>query len=243
MESVVVPLFCRKNPRDRERDGVMPVLTNTVGRKVLMAISGFFMLLFVIVHLLGNSTIFIGQDALNAYAEKLSSLGPLVWAFRIFMFAMLAIHVLFGILLTLENWAANPKKYAVNRKLEANFSGETMIWTGALLFAFLVYHLAQFTLRITPDIIPQAVAERPGNVFAMVTGSFRYVWIAGIYVAGMVVLFLHLRHGIQSFLQTLGLSNDRTRPKYVALANLVSALFFVGYSAIPVLILVGILNR
>lgn len=208
-----------------------------------MAISGFFMLLFVIVHLLGNSSIFIGQHALNTYAEKLHSLGPLVWIFRLFMIAMLAIHVLFGILLTLENWASNPKKYAVNRKLEANFSGETMIWTGALLFAFLVYHLAQFTFRVTPDIIPQAVAERPGDVFAMVTGSFRSVSISAIYVAGMVTLFLHLRHGIQSFLQTLGLSNDRTRPKSVALATLLSALFFVGYSAIPVLIVVGILSR
>lgn len=221
----------------------MPVLTNTVGRKVLMAISGFFMLLFVIVHLLGNSSIFIGPGALNTYAEKLHSLGPLVWIFRLFMIAMLAIHVLFGILLTLENWAANPKKYAVNRKLKANFSSETMIWTGALLFAFLVYHLAQFTLRVTPDIIPQAVAERPGDVFAMVTSSFRYIPIAAIYVAGMVVLFLHLRHGIQSFLQSLGLSNDRTQPKYAALANLLSALFFVGYSAIPVLILVRFLSR
>lgn len=221
----------------------MSVLTNTVGRKVLMAVSGFFMLLFVVVHLLGNSSIFLGQHALNAYAEKLHSLGPLVWIFRLFMLAMLAVHVLFGILLTLENWAANPKKYAMSRKLKANFSSETMIWTGALLFAFLAYHLAQFTLRITPDIIPQAVAERPGDVFAMVTSSFRFLSIAAIYLAAMVVLFLHLRHGIQSFLQTLGLSNDRTQPKYVALANLLSALFFVGYSAIPVLILVGILSR
>lgn len=208
-----------------------------------MAITGFFMLLFVIVHLLGNSSIFIGPSALNSYAEKLHSLGPLVWIFRLFMIAMLAIHVLFGILLTLENWAANPKKYAVNRKLKATFSSETMIWTGALLLAFLVYHLAQFTLRVTPDISPEAVATRPGDVFSMVIGSFRIVPITAAYVAAMVVLFLHLRHGIHSFLQTLGLSNDRTMPKYVVLANLLSALFFVGYSAIPVLILIGILSK
>ncbi|NNG45482.1 MAG: succinate dehydrogenase cytochrome b subunit, partial [Deltaproteobacteria bacterium] len=146
----------------------MQILTNTVGRKILMAVSGFFMLLFVITHLLGNSTIFFGQSALNTYAEKLHSLGPLVWAFRAFMLAMLGIHVIFGVLLTLENWAANPKKYAVNKKLKTNFSSETMIWTGVLLFAFLVYHLLQFTLRVTPDILPAAVAERPGDVYSMV---------------------------------------------------------------------------
>src|SRR3972149_7116547 len=130
-----------RTEKSRKRDGAMQILTNTVGRKVLMAVTGLFMLFFVIVHLLGNSTIFVGPSALNTYAEKLHSLGPLVWAFRAFMLAMLGLHVLFGVLLTLENWAANPGKYAVNRKLKANFSSETMIWTGALLFAFLVYHL------------------------------------------------------------------------------------------------------
>jgi succinate dehydrogenase/fumarate reductase cytochrome b subunit len=94
-----------------------------------MGVTGFFMLFFVTVHLLGNSTIFIGPGALNTYAEKLHSLGPLVWIFRGFMFLMLAIHVWFGIQLTLENSAANPSKYAVSKKLKATFSGETMIWT------------------------------------------------------------------------------------------------------------------
>lgn len=221
----------------------MQILTNTVGRKILMAVTGLFMLLFVIVHLLGNSTIFVGPSALNTYAEKLHSLGPLVWAFRAFMLAMLGIHVIFGVLLTLENWAANPGKYAVNRKLRANFSSETMIWTGALLLAFLVYHLLQFTLRVTPDIIPEALTERPGNVYAMVVGSFRHTSIALIYIAAMVVLFLHLRHGIQSFFQTFGLNNERTLPQFTVAGNVLSALFLLGYSAIPILILVGFLTR
>lgn len=221
----------------------MQLLTNTIGRKVLMAVTGLFMLLFVIVHLLGNSSIFLGQNALNTYAEKLHSLGPLVWAFRAFMLAMLGIHVIFGVLLTLENWAANPGKYAVSRKLKANFSSQTMIWTGTLLFAFLVYHLLQFTLRVTPDIVPAALAERPGDVFTMVVSSFRHTGIALIYVGAMVVLFLHLKHGIQSFLQSLGASNDRTQPTYEALGVVLSAIFLVGYSAIPVLILVRFVTK
>ncbi len=221
----------------------MQLLTNTIGRKVLMAVTGFFMLLFVIVHLLGNSSIFLGQSALNTYAEKLHSLGPLVWAFRAFMLAMLGIHVIFGVLLTLENWAANPGKYAVNRKLKANFSSETMIWTGTLLFAFIVYHLLQFTFRVTPDILPAALAERPGDVYGMVIGSLRHTGISLIYVGGMVVLFLHLKHGIQSFFQSLGVSNDRTLPQYETLGIVLSALFLLGYSAIPVLILVGFVTK
>lgn len=221
----------------------MQILTNTVGRKLLMAVTGLFMLFFVIVHLLGNSTIFIGPGALNLYAEKLHSLGPLVWMFRGFMLAMLGIHVIFGVLLTLENWAANPGKYAVNRKLKATFSSETMIWTGVLLLAFLVYHLLQFTLRVTPDITPEAVANRPGDVFSMVITSFRHTGISLLYVGAMIVLFLHLKHGIQSFFQTFGWNNDRTLPRFTMLGNVLSALFLLGYSAIPVLILVGFLTK
>src|SRR5208337_2639565 len=138
----------------------MQFLSSSVGRKVLMAITGFFMLFFVTVHLMGNSAVFIGPSALNTYAEKLHSLGILVWIFRGFMFLMLAVHVFFGITLTLENRAANPSKYAKSRKLKATFASRTMIWTGVLLLAFLVYHLLQFTFRVTPDILPAAAANR-----------------------------------------------------------------------------------
>ncbi len=221
----------------------MRFLSSSVGRKVLMAVTGFFMLFFVAVHLLGNSSIFLGPGALNTYAEKLHSLGPLVWIFRGFMFLMLAVHVWFAILLTLENSAANPSKYAVKKKLKATFSGETMIWTGVLLLSFLVYHLLQFTVRVTPDILPDAVANRPGDVYKMVLGSFRITTISLVYVAAMVTLFLHLSHGIQSLFQTVGCSNDKTLPKVTMVGKLISALFLVGYSAIPVLILAGILTK
>lgn|SRR5574341_1571967 len=221
----------------------MSLLTSSVGRKLLMAVTGLFMLLFVIVHLLGNSSVFIGPDGINAYAEKLHSLGPLVWMFRAFMFLMLCIHVYFGITLTLENSAANPKKYAVKKMLKASFAGETMIWTGVLLFAFLVIHLLQFTFRVTPDVVLGTDAKGRFDVFTMMVSSFRITAISAIYLVSMVVLFLHLSHGIQSFVQTLGCSNDRTLPKLQAVGTSLSVLFLLGYSAIPVLILAGILAK
>lgn len=221
----------------------MQLLTNAVGRKVLMAASGLLMVLFVVVHLLGNSSIFVGPDGINAYAEKLHSLGPLVWIFRAVMLALLLVHVWFGVTLTLENSAANPSKYAVNRKLKATFSSETMIWTGLVLLAFIVWHLLQFTVRVTPDIVKGVDAQGRYDVFTMVLNSFQHTWIALLYVAAMITLFLHLSHGIQSFFQTLGLSNDRTLPTYNALGKVVSAIFLVAYSAIPVTILAGILTR
>lgn len=221
----------------------MSLLTSSVGRKVLMAVSGFFLLMFIVAHLAGNSTIFIGSDWLNAYAEHLHDLGPFVWVFRAFMLAMLLIHILFGVILTLENWGANPGKYAVTKRLKVTFSSRTMIWTGLLLLSFIVYHLLQFTFRVTPEIVLAADEVGRFDVFTMVVSSLRIVAIAAIYIFAMVVLFLHTRHGIQSFLQTLGLSNDNLQPKYALAGKLISAVFLVGFGAIPVLIFTGILVK
>src|SRR5512134_118145 len=217
----------------------MRFTTSSVGRKVLMAGSG----LFMIVHLLGNSSVFAGPDGINAYAAKLHGLGPFVWAFRLFMLVMLGIHVLFGILVTLDNWSANPEKYKVKKMMKATFAGETMIWTGLLLLAFIVYHLLQFTVRITPDVVLGEDAKGRFDVFAMVTGSFRHASIAAIYVAAMVTLFLHLSHGVQSVFQTIGWNNEKTLPTYNRISKALAVLFLLGYSAIPVLIFFGILTR
>lgn len=221
----------------------MRLFSDSIGRKAVVAVTGLFMVLFIITHLLGNSTIFAGPDGINAYAEKLRGLGPFVLVFRIFMAAMLVVHVIFAVLLTLENRTAKPGKYAVKKMLRTTFAGETMIWTGLLLLAFIVYHLLQFTLHITPDVVLGNDAKNRFDVFTMVFTSFRVTPIALAYVAAMVTLFLHLSHGIQSIFQTFGLNNDKTMPQFSLLGKLLSALFLVGYSAIPVLILAGILAK
>jgi succinate dehydrogenase / fumarate reductase cytochrome b subunit len=221
----------------------MSLLSSSVGRKVLMAVSGFFLLGFIVAHLVGNSTIFVGSDWINAYAEHLHDLGPFVWVFRAFMFLMLCIHITFGVILTLENWGANPGKYAVSKKLKVTFASRTMIWTGLLLLSFIVGHLLQFTVRITPDIVLAADEVGRFDVFTMVVSSLRNTAVAAIYIIAMVVLFLHTSHGIQSFLQSLGLSNDNLQPRYNLAGKLISTLFLVGYGAIPVLILTGILAK
>jgi succinate dehydrogenase / fumarate reductase cytochrome b subunit len=221
----------------------MQILTSSVGRKILMAITGQLMVLFVVVHLLGNSSIFIGPDGINAYAKHLHDLGPLVWVFRLIMLSLLSVHALFGIQLTLENNAATPQSYAVKNNRKASFSSENMIWTGLLLFVFLVYHLLQFTARVTPDIVQGADALGRFDVFNMVLNSFQKGGIAAIYVAAMIVLFLHLNHGIQSFFQTMGWNTDKSLPIFSKVGKVVAVIFLVGYSSIPVFILTGILNK
>ncbi len=221
----------------------MSLFTSTVGRKILMAVSGFFMLMFVVAHLLGNSTIFVGADWLNSYAEHLQDLGPFVWVFRVFMIAVLGLHIFMGVVLSWKNWRASPGKYAVKNRLKITFASNTMIWTGLLLLAFIVYHLLQFTVRVTPDVVMAFDAHDRFDVFLMVVSSMKITAIAAVYIFAMVVLFLHLSHGIQSLFQSIGWNNEKTLPKFNLLSKAISVFFLVGFGAIPVLILAGILAK
>ncbi len=109
----------------------MQLTQSSVGRKIIMAVTGIVLVSFVCVHLLGNSSMFIGADAINAYAQKLHSLGPFVWVFRLVMLAAFAIHIVFGIQLTLENKAATPESNVQVKRLKTGFGAETMIISGA----------------------------------------------------------------------------------------------------------------
>ncbi len=220
----------------------MQFSTSSVGRQFLMAASGFLMLLFVIDHLLGNLTLFAGPDVINSYADKLHRLGPFLWAERLFMLAMLITHVFFGVLLTLEDRAAKPDKYAVMRMLSATFAGRTMIWTGLLLLLFIVYHLLQFTFHLIPGVVTSTDASGRFDVFTMVVAGLRSAPVALVYVAAMVSLFLHLSHGVQSIPQSLGWSNDKTRPVFEAAGKGLAWILLLGYCSIPVAILAGFLS-
>jgi len=222
----------------------MQLFKNTVGRKILVAISGQMMVLFVIAHLLGNASIFI-PGGINAYAEHLHALPPLVWSIRLLMLVMLLIHIYFGIQVTLENRAAKPLAYAVNRKIKATFAGENMIWSGVLLGLFIIGHLLHFTVRVTPDVASRLSILSSGKVFdvySMVVGSFQHGAVAVIYLAAMVVLFLHLFHGIQAFFQTMGWNTDCTLPLISRIGRGAAIVFLVGYSLIPVSILMRVLT-
>jgi succinate dehydrogenase / fumarate reductase cytochrome b subunit len=216
---------------------------STVGRKILMAITGQIMIIFVVIHVLGNSTIYF--STLNAYAAALHALPFLLWANRLVMFSMLCLHVWLGIVITLENARAKPQTYAVTNRLSATFAGRNMIWTGAMIAAFLVYHLLHFTVQV---LMPQSSALRNPDslgrpdVFMMVVQSFRHVSIAAVYVLSVAALLLHLMHGIQSSIQTWGANNDRTMPLVRGGGTLAAVLLFLGYAAIPVVIAASLLK-
>ncbi len=219
----------------------MGFLSSTVGRKILMAITGFFLILFLCVHLLGNS--FIYFDLINTYGERLHSLPPLVFAARIGMVILFAIHIYLGITMTLENNAARPQAYTVKKSLRATFAGKTMIWTGLVIAAFLIYHILHFAMKITnPDISHGIDMHGRDDVFQMIVLSFKNICIAGTYVVALIAVFLHLFHGTQSFVQTFGLNSDASIPVVEKTGKGIAFILFLGYVSIPVAIILGILT-
>jgi succinate dehydrogenase / fumarate reductase cytochrome b subunit len=225
----------------------MQLFSSSIGRKILMAITGQLMILFAIIHLLGNSTIFGWlTGGLNAYAHHLHSLPlPLLWGFRLGLLAFAAIHIWLGIQVTIENRSGRSRQYAVKATQKTTFASETMIWTGLLLLGFIVYHLLHFTFQVInpqtgalthPDALGQP------DVLGMVTAAFQNFGVTLLYAVAMVTLFLHLSHGIQSSFQTLGWNNDRVQPGLTKTSTLVALAMFFGYVAVPFTILVHILK-
>ncbi|NOR49631.1 MAG: succinate dehydrogenase/fumarate reductase cytochrome b subunit [Desulfuromonadales bacterium] len=221
----------------------MLLTQSSVGRKIIMAVTGFVLVAFVCVHLLGNSSVFIGADAINAYAQKLHSLGPFVWVFRLVMLAAFAIHIFFGIQLTLENKAATPEKNVQIKRLKTGFGAETMIVSGLVMLAFVIYHLLHFTVRVTnPEIYVPLGDHGMVDVYVMMVQGFSSALPVIIYVVGLFFLFLHVGHGIQSLFQTLGLSNDKSLPFMEIVSKLVSVVLLVGYISIPMLVVFGLIK-
>ena len=211
----------------------------------MMAVTGQFMILYVIAHVLGNYTIFAG--AINAYAEGLRHwpYTIILWSSRTLLLISVILHTWYGIILKLENRKAKPETYALTRYRSASLAGRTMVWSGLLIALFLIFHLLHFTFQvIEPGIAATAHPDALGrpDVLTMVAGSFQRAGIAALYVVGVLGLGLHLYHGIESSIQTEGLNNDRTLPVVVRTGMAISVVLFLMYAAIPVSILMGILK-
>jgi len=223
----------------------MNLLKNSVGRKLIMSVTGFPMIAFVSAHLLGNTSLYHGPDGINAYAKALHRFSSLIWAYRVPMLAMFSLHVFFGIQLALENRAAKPQGYVVNGNIQTTFAARNMIWTGLLIGAFLVYHLLHFTFQVTnPDISAIRHLDAMGrpDVFTMVVLSFRNFFISLVYICAMCALGLHLSHSIQSLFQTIGLNSEKAFPAIRKGGTLAAIIIFLGFASFPLVIFAGLLK-
>ena len=222
------------------------VFRSSILRKQFVAITGLLMTGFIFAHLAGNLLIFLGPNAFNAYSDKLHEMPELLWIARIGLIAAFLLHVLFTILLTLENWRAQPSRYAVSATKSQEgltLAKRTMIYSGLLIFFFVGFHLADFTFADKEGAASlfqlsgqEGVPPTNLKLYGLVWNSFLNPWRAVMYIVVMICLGLHLTHGIQSLFQSLGFYEDTLTPRLRRLSIVIGIVVAAGFSAVPVFI-------
>ena len=233
---------------------------SSIGKKVVMAVTGFIMYVFVVGHLTGNLQIFQHPDHINGYAQFLRNLGPLLWIARIGLLASVVLHVWAATALALENKRARGDLPQKKRWIRASLSSRYIRWTGYLVLVFILYHLAQFTWGLTNPAdfkvghsyvmqedyrILGFTALKAGttvdNVYRMVYRSFESVPVSVFYIVAVGLLSLHLLHGLDSLFQTFGWRSEQWAGGLRKIVATLCLLYFLGNLAIPAAIVTGVL--
>lgn len=220
---------------------------STIGAKMIMAVTGLGLVGFVVAHMAGNLLIFVGPEAINAYAQQLKDLGPLLWVARGGLLFFIVLHVASFIRLNSRNAAARPQGYAQSKWHKAPLASRYMRLSGLVLFAFIVYHLLHFTAgAVTTDPNGLELAtmddQERHHVYNMVVAGFSNPFVSGSYIIAMILLGIHINHGASSVFQTLGLKNSKYNILIEKLGPTLSAVIVVGNCLIPIAVLTGMIK-
>jgi succinate dehydrogenase / fumarate reductase cytochrome b subunit len=220
---------------------------SSIGRKILMAITGFVLVGFVTGHLIGNLQVFLEPVKINTYAHFLESLGELLWLVRAFLLICLVVHIWVALRLTLENRAARPVPYAVDHVNRATLASRVMGRTGIVVLAFIIYHLVDFSFRLQhPEWsdrtfrLPDGTMVR--DVHAMIIHGFSRMGVSVFYIIAIGLLSYHLSHGLVSMFQSIGWKNERWTRGLGRFAVIYCWLYFLLNAAIPLSVLAGVIH-
>jgi len=198
-----------------------------------MAVSGCILFLFVVGHLIGNLQIYEGPEKLNRYAVLLRSMPALLWSVRTVLLAMVLLHIWSSVQLAARNIGARPQGYLKKKATGSSYASRTMYWSGPIILAFVIYHLLDFTFgKVNPHF-------EPGNVYGNVVASFQLIPVAAFYILAMLLLCLHLYHGLWSMFQSLGIAHPRYTPLLRRGAAVVAIVIAAGNISIPMAVLAG----
>ncbi len=218
---------------------------SSIGKKIAMAITGAAITGFALAHLGGNLLAYGGQDIFNNYAAgmKKQPMLTLIWFMRVGLLAFFVVHIGIGIKLTMENSQARAHRYAVRKFRRASLPSRTMIYSGLILLAFVLFHLAHYTFFLVhPEFGNLVDSSGRHDAYAMVVAGFSSVPVSLFYMLSMILLWMHLCHGGSSLFQTLGVSH----PKYRALTSyvgpIVATVLLLGNCSIPLAVLLGVIG-
>lgn len=224
---------------------VLNLYQSSVGKKIIMAVTGALLFLFVLVHMLGNMKVYMGQAAFNEYAEFLREVGHpafphgvLLWIFRVVLLAAVGLHILSATQLYFMSKRARRTGYKLNDDLSFSYASRTMRWGGVILALFVLYHLLHLTLGVSA-VHPEF---EPGAAYSNVVNGFMIWWVSAIYALCMLPLGLHIYHGLWSATQTLALQHRTIKKWRRPFALAVAGLIVLGNISIPVSVLLGLVR-
>ncbi len=206
---------------------------STIGKKIVMAVTGIIGILFVIGHMSGNLLMFKGQEAMYHYALLLRTSMPLLWAVRIGLIAAVVLHAVAAFQLTMLSRAARPQGYVERRPQVTTFAARTIRWGGVLLLVFIVLHLLQLTVGV---IHPDFTHLDPYNNVRIALSN---PLVAAFYVLAMAALGLHLYHGSWAVVRTLGVARPSTQPLKRRVALVIAIIVAAGFMIIPIAAVLG----
>jgi len=211
--------------------------------KIVMALSGAVLLLYLVVHMIGNLKIFFGGEALDTYAHWLREVGEpalpaqgMLWIVRVVLLVAVVSHIVAATILARRARAARPVRYAHRRPVQTSYASRTMRWGGVIILLFVIYHILDLT---TGTLNPNGVH---GEVYDNVVADFSRWYITLAYTVAMVALGLHLRHGVWSALQTLGRSSGPSQKRYKAMALVFAVVLTAGFLAVPFAVAFGLVG-
>lgn len=212
---------------------------STNGKKIVMAVTGCILILFVIGHLLGNLLIYAGPARFNAYASFLHFDETLLWIISLLLLLAVLLHIDAAVQLALRNRKARPVGYSRKEAIRSSYASRTMYWSGPIVLAFIIFHLLEFTA----GCIHPGSRFIPGDPYHNVVAGFSVWWISVWYIIALVLLGLHLRHGLWSMLQSFGLPHSRARELVLKrLALWIAVILMAGYISIPISVLTGLIK-
>ena len=207
-------------------------LNSSVGKKFVMAATGIGLILFLLVHLIGNLTLFGGPEAFNGYVATLDIVKPLIRVIEVGLALVFIFHIVNGVRLWIENKKANPKKYAVNAQSKSStLFSRTMLQTGSIVFIFLVLHLATFWYEFNFAGHADTASH---DYYNIVVDWFQSPIYAGFYVIAVIILGFHLNHGFQSAFQTFGWNHKKYFPFITMLGSAYAILMAIGFASLPI---------
>ena len=228
---------------------VANIFCSSIGKKFIMAITGMALFLFVVLHLAGNLQVFLGPEEINRYGDFLQTNKELLWPARIGLLFIVGLHIWSAIKLSAENKAARPQAYVQQEVVAASYASRTMLMSGLIILAFIIYHLLHFTVQVRgvnlvdTDFREMHDLKGRHDVYAMMIIGFRNPFVSLFYIIAQFLLFMHLGHGLGAMFQSMGWKSPAYAPLIAKFAQVVSWLIFVGYISIPICIFLGLIGK